>query len=157
MIRKWYWTLAVFVILCIGGFLIFKPKTQLEPIKTYKAVTPVPKSSSTEASRIIDPDHRHDHRHDHPHGPASHSHAVETATNGNGYDWRDDNAFDSTLSKSDPWKQTYPEDESTDDTDDTYPPRDWYKTEDPVLYIISNTFRHNSSSNLEISRKFILL
>ncbi len=51
-----------------------------------------------------------------------------------GTDWRDDPAFDDTFVKKDPWKQTYPQQTSTDDTDDTYPPRDWYKTEDPELH-----------------------
>lgn len=31
------------------------------------------------------------------------------------------------------WEQTDPEQESTDVTDDIYPPRDWYKTEDTEL------------------------
>ena len=133
MIRKWYWALAAFVILCIGCFLIFKPEPSLEPVKTYKVVTPAPKPSPTETNR--EGTEATQHSHDHSHDPASHSHTAETTTNGNRYDWRNDNAFDSTLSESDPWKQTYPEGKSTDDADDIYPPRDWYKTEDPALYI----------------------
>ncbi len=62
-----------------------------------------------------------------------HSHGAETITHSREPDWRDDRAFNVTLPKSDPWQQAYPESESTDVVDDTYPPRDWYKTEDPEL------------------------
>lgn len=138
--RKWYCVLTAFLILCVGSFIFFRPKPRLEPIKIYKTVTPVLKSSpaktNTASAKIATPHgHDHGHSHDHTEGAVSHSHSVETNTSGDGYDWPDDNAFDSTLPKSDPWKQTYPEDASTDDANDTYPPRDWYKTEDPVLYI----------------------
>lgn len=136
--RKWYWVLPAFIVLCLSSFILFRPKPQLEPLKIYKAVAPAPKPSPTETDMEeteIATQHEHGHSHDHTDGAVSHSYTVENNTGGDRYDWQDDNAFDSTVSESDPWKQIYPEGESTDNTDDTYPPRDWYKTEDPVLYI----------------------
>ncbi len=62
----------------------------------------------------------------------SDAHAEGTHPNADVYDWRDDSEFDVTPLKSDPWKQPSPQQETTD-ADDTFPPRDWYKTEDPEL------------------------
>lgn len=130
--RKWYWALAVFAILCVSSFIFFRPKPRLEPIKIYKAVTPglkpSPAKKRTEIAKVATP-------RGHNHNVDSRTHPVETPTSGNKYDWRNDDVFDSTISNSAPWKQTYPESESTGDTDNTYPPPDWYKTEDPALYI----------------------
>ncbi len=122
-------------LLAIGvvSFVLLRPKPQLEPLTIYKAVTPAPKPSPTETNR--ERTETTQQSHDHPHDPVLHSHAAETTTNGDRYDWLDDNSFGPALSKNDPWKQIYPEGESTDNADDTYPPRDWYKTEDPALYI----------------------
>ena len=133
--RKWHWALAAFVVFCLGSFIVFTPKPGVEPLKVYKTVTPRPKPSPTETK--IERTEPAQHRHDHPHGPALHSHTAETPKSADGYDWRDDDddAFVSTFPKRDPWKQTYPEREPTDETDENYPPRDWYKTEDPALYI----------------------
>ena len=137
--RKWSWILAIVVVLCIGGIAFFlKPKTETqEPIKTYKAVTPTPKTSPTKETRKeetgITPPHSHDHSHGHSHETVPHSHAEETHISSSEYDWQDDSTFDVTPPKSDPWKQTHPGSETTDTVDDTYPPRDWYKTEDPEL------------------------
>ena len=61
------------------------------------------------------------------------AHGEETNTNSGEYDWRDNSAFDVLLPKSDPWEQSPPVSEPTDAVDDTYPPKDWYKTEDPEL------------------------
>lgn len=136
--RKWYWVLAVVVFLCIGSFVIFKPKATLEPIKIYKA-TPDSKPSfptetnTDETESVTQQGHDHGHTHAHLHEPAQHSHAAESPINDGEYDWRDDSTFDATLPKSDPWKQPYPG-QATDETDETYPPRDWYKTKDPELH-----------------------
>ena len=137
--RKWHWILAAVVVLCFSGIVLFlKPKTETqEPIKIYKAVTPDPKTRSIKETgkeeTDITPSHSHDHNHGHSHEAVPHFHAEETNINSSEYDWRDDSAFDDALLKSDPWKQTHPESETTDPADDTYPPRDWYKTEDPEL------------------------
>ena len=137
--RRWYSVSAALVILSIGGLLFLKPKPSLEPVKTYKAVTPTakPRLTETTGKTEITTQHEHDHghSHDHNHNIDSHSHTIETSTSRDQYDWQNDSSLDSTLSKNDPWKQTYSESKSTDDADDTYPPRDWYKTEDPALYI----------------------
>ena len=137
--RKWYWAPAAVVVLCISGIVLFlKPKTETqEPIKIYKAVTPDPKTSPTKETGKketgITPSHSHDHSHGHSHETVPHFHTEETNISSSEYDWQNDDAFDVTLPESDPWKQTHPESELTDTADDTYPPRDWYKTEDPEL------------------------
>ncbi|MDE0086657.1 MAG: hypothetical protein OXU23_13140 [Candidatus Poribacteria bacterium] len=72
--------------------------------------------------------------HEHPHDDAEiHSHASETP-NTDKYDWLNGNAPNPTPSKKDPWKQIKPLDETTTGDDETYPPCDWHKTEDPELY-----------------------
>ena len=141
--RKWYWASTAVVVLCISGIVLFlksKAETQ-EPIKTYKVVTPDPKTRATKETGKeetgITTSHSHDRNHDHSHGHSHetvpHFHLEETNISSSEYDWRDDDAFDVTPPKSDPWKEIHPESETTDTADDTYPPRDWYKTEDPVL------------------------
>lgn len=73
-------------------------------------------------------------KHDHPHDDVNtHSHASETPKTDK-YDWLNGNAPTPMPSKKDPWKQTKPIDETTPVDDETYPPRDWHKTEDPELY-----------------------
>ena len=57
------------------------------------------------------------------------------ALTGRENDWRDDSGFDLPFPQNDPWAGIYPGSEPTDDADDTYPPRDWHKTEDPALWI----------------------
>ena len=141
--RKWSWASTALVVLCISGIVLFlKPKTETqEPIKIYKVATPDPKTSPTKETGKEETDltpshshdHNHDHSHEHSHEAVPHDHAEETNTSSSGYDWRDDSVSDVTLPKSDPWKQTHIESEPTNTVDDTYPPRDWYKTEDPVL------------------------
>lgn len=135
--RNWYWILAALVVIGLGSFQILRPKKPLKKIKIYKTVTPAPKPNQPEAkmgktddSVISGSDHAHDR------GTASHSHSVELVTRSNGekYNWWDDSLFDSPKPNVDPWKQTYPEDEPTNDIDDTYPPRNWHETEDPALY-----------------------
>lgn len=136
---KWRWMFTAVIVLCLGSIAFFlKSKTEIqEPVKIYKVVPPTAKPISTKEKADLSSkyDHEGGHSYDHTHSNTSHSHAVETDTSEDGYDWRDDRTFDSTFSESDPWKQTYPEGKSTDNAHDPYPPRDWYKTEDPVLYI----------------------
>ena len=49
------------------------------------------------------------------------------------YDWRDDSTFEALPPTKDPWENIHPKAELTDAAADTYPPRNWFKTEDPVL------------------------
>ena len=126
--------ILAFLALGIVSFILSRSKPQLEPIKIYKSVTPGPKPIPTETNmertEIATP-HWRDQGHSH-----DHSHNTDLPSpSGNDYDWQDDSAFDTALTKGDPWKQIYPKGKSTDDADDTYPPRDWYKTEDPGLFI----------------------
>lgn len=135
--RNWYWILAAFVVIGIGGFQILRPKEPLELIKIYKTVVPDPKPipAQTNENETASPaPHGHSHDHPHPHD-APHSHATEPTTTSEGYDWRDDSGFDLSFPQNDPWAGIYPESEPTDAADDIYPPRDWYKTKDPALYI----------------------
>jgi len=137
--RKLYWALAAVIALCIGSFVLFKPKTQLDPIKIYKVTTPAPKPSfptetnTDETEVATQHGHNPGYSHAHPHETGLHAPAAETAPSGGEYDWRDASTFEPPLPKSDPWKQTYSERQVTDETDETYPPRDWYKTEEPEL------------------------
>jgi hypothetical protein len=136
--RNWYWILAALVVIGIGSFQILRPKEPLETIKIYKTVTPAPKPSpvQTNADATASPAvHGHNHDYPHPHGTASHSHDIELTTTSSAYDWRDDSGFDLPFAQNDPWAGIYPGGEPTDDADDTYPPRDWHKTEDPALWI----------------------
>lgn len=135
--QKWYWVLVVLVGFGVGGtFLFLKSKATKEPVKIYKAVTLDPQPNSTQEVIAHETDistpHNHDHSHGHSHEVVSHTHAAETNTSSSGYDWRDDDVFESSSPQVDPWEQTYPDQESTN-TDDIYPPRDWYKTKDPEL------------------------
>lgn len=140
--RKRHVGLAVLVVLSLGGIVFFlKPKAEnREPINIYRAVTPTPKTAPTtetkaEKTSIAAQDrHEYDHSHEHSYETVPHSHAEEMNTNSSEYDWRDDSAFDVTLPKSDPWQQNHPDSEPTDAVDNIYPPRDWYKTEDPELF-----------------------
>lgn len=54
--------------------------------------------------------------------------------NADGYDWRDDSILEEPPPTNDPWKHIHPKEELTAADDDTYPPRDWYKTENPELH-----------------------
>ena len=142
--RKWRWMCAAIIVFCLVGIAVFlQSKTEIqEPIKIYKAVTLHPKPSSTEPSTAetqVATSHSQvpndGHNQNHSHGTGTHSHTAETSIGSSESDWRDDSAFESPSPKVDPWEQTYPEQASTEIVDDTYPPRDWYKTEDPALYI----------------------
>lgn len=48
--RNWHWVLVVLIILGIGSFVVFRPKTQVDTVKVYKTVTPTPKPTLTETS-----------------------------------------------------------------------------------------------------------
>ncbi|MCY3550374.1 MAG: hypothetical protein OXH39_07920 [Candidatus Poribacteria bacterium] len=131
--KIWFLALVGLIILSIGTYLFFRGRTPTEPIKFYKTTQPTPKqrplqTETTTKEAPITPDHSHDHPHDH--GSNDHA-AVPTATQEK-YDWRDDSTFETPPPKNDPWKQTKQETEVADAAD-TYPPKDWYKTEDPVL------------------------
>ena len=130
--------LVALIIISVGGFIFLRP-TPPPPIKVYSVVTPIPKPAPTAQTRAEKTDiavqhgHEHDHSHGHLHETVPHSHASEMNTKSGKYDWRDDDAFDIELPKDDPWKLNLPASESMDAVDDTYPPRDWYKTEDLEL------------------------
>ncbi|MCY3721117.1 hypothetical protein F4X88_15600 [Candidatus Poribacteria bacterium] len=137
--RNWHWALGALILIGVGGFMFLRPTTSPEPIKIYRTVTPAPKRAPTTETKTEKTDialqygHLQDHSHGDSHETGPHSHAAETNTHSDEYDWRDDSVFDVTPPKNDPWGQTHPVSEPTKAADDTYPPRDWYKTEDPEL------------------------
>lgn len=88
----------------------------------------------------VNDNHNHDgESHVHPH-PHEHPHPYTESDNQfRGDDWRNDGASDFPSLKEDPWQQIYTQSvdtEAFEKTDEeTYPPRDWYNTTDPALYI----------------------
>ena len=122
------------IVFGISTHIFLRSRAPTEPIKIYKATQPTPKlrplQTDTAATQSTTPP---EHSHDPPQEQGSHDHATVSTEKSEKYDWRDDPAFDDTLVKNDPWKQTYLEHTATEDTDDTYPPKEWYKTEDLVL------------------------
>lgn len=48
--RNWRWALVVLLVLGLGAFVLLGPKAPPEPIKVYKAVTPAPKATQTDAA-----------------------------------------------------------------------------------------------------------
>ena len=130
--KVWPFMVTGLVVICIGAFLFWQEDAPVAPLKTYKATPASQRDKVTTGAR-------HDHSPEHMHESASHSPHVHTeeTVSGEDTDWRDDSAWDSSLFKQDPWKQTYSQGasgESADgEGDETYPPHDWYKTEDPEL------------------------
>ncbi len=120
--------ILVSVIFFIGAFLFFKNNAPQEPVIIYKTTQLTPKQKQTDAGNDAT---RAEH------DPMSHSYAPEASPTSEGYDWRDSNGLGVSGSETDPWKQTYGQPEKVSENADaeTYPPPDWYKTEDPELYI----------------------
>ena len=131
--KIWFFALAGLIVFGIGTHIFLRGRTPTEPVHIYKTTQPTPKQrplqtdTTTKEAPIT-----HDHSHDHPHNHGSHEHAAVPATKEKKYDWRDDSTFETPPPKNDPWKQTKQKTEVADAAD-TYPPKDWYKTEDPVL------------------------
>ncbi len=138
--RNWLWALALLLLIGIGSFVLLKSKAPLKPIKVYKMIKPEPEpgptKTSTSDTEITTP-HSHEpndnHRHGHSHEKVSPSHVVEPVSNDGEYDWRNDGVFDVSEQQEEAWKPTDPERELPDAAEDTYPPRDWHKTEDIEL------------------------
>lgn len=131
--RIWFFVLAGFIIFGIGTHIFLRGRTPAEPIKIYRTTqpTPKPRTLQTDTPATQTPT-THNHNHDHPHDPSSPDHTAVSTTSQDKYDWRDDSTFNVIPPKGDPWENTDTKTELTD-ADDTYPPQDWYKTEDPVL------------------------
>ena len=85
--RKWYWTLSALIVISMVGFLLLRPNTPPEPVKTYKVVTSVPGSNSIKAN-IEETDITTSHSHDHSHDTVSHSHTAEPFTRDDTYNWQ---------------------------------------------------------------------
>lgn len=135
MLRKRFYIpigLCIIVIVAIGIFAM-RSETPKEPIKVYKTVTPAdtPAEVTSTGGEVTEASTSgHMHADGTWHGDA---HTEETHPNADGYDWRDDSTLEEPPPTNDPWKHIHPKAELTAD-DDTYPPRDWYKTEDPELH-----------------------
>ena len=131
--RNWRVIIVGFAVFAAGALVLLQNNQSLEPVILYK--TTQPSKPQTNVGNTVNPA---THNHNHSHDTAPHSHAVEETPSREEYDWRDDNTLVSLRAKADPWKQTYTQDtnaESYEGTNEgTYPPRDWHKTEDPVLF-----------------------
>lgn len=128
--------IMVLVIFSIGAFLFFKNNAPQEPVIIYKTTQPAPKQKQADAGNTAT-HAEHEHNHEHPHDNISHSHTTEDTLSDSAYDWREDNGLNSPRLAEDPWKHTYTQGAELPDNGDkeTYPPHDWYKTEDSALYI----------------------
>ncbi len=133
--RHWKHVILIGLAACsIGTFVYLRNDTPQKPTILYKTTEPS-KSQTNRDKTVVSTAHSHDHSHD----TTLHSHTVQEFPSGNTDDWRDDGVLDAPRAEADPWKQTYTQEtdvESSEETnDETYPPRDWYKTEDPELFI----------------------
>ena len=131
-----------FFVLCVGGSLLYmqhdKQKGEAEFAETQARVDQLNAKQKEQVSAKAPVGETSQGGHMHAdgtwHGDA---HTEETRPNGDGYDWRDDSTLEYPSPTNDPWKHIYPKDKLTSAADDTYPPRDWYKTEDPELFFES--------------------
>ena len=131
--RIWFFALAGLIVFGIGIHVFLRERTPTEPIQIYKATQPTPKQRPLQTdTAATQPSITYDHGHDHPHDHGSHDHTAVPTTKREKYDWRDNSNLEKPPTN-DPWKNIHPKEELTDAADDTYPPRNWYKTEDPVL------------------------
>ena len=131
--KTWAFAFAGVLVICIGALFFFERNEPVVPVKVYKA-TPAPQPSDRAASA------HHARGHEPSHDIVSHSsllHPEDTPSDGDDFDWRSDNTFDSPFPQGDPWNRLAPRETgvaSSDSKDDaTYPPRDWPKTADPEL------------------------
>lgn len=122
------------IVVGICTHIFLRGRTPTEPVHLYKATQPTLKSRPLQTDTAATQSSiTHDHSHDHPHDHNSHDHTVLPTTTLDKYDWRDNSTFETPSTTNDPWKHTYPKNELTDAANDTYPPRNWHKTEAPVL------------------------
>ena len=132
--KIWFFALAGLIVFNIGTHVFLRGRVPTEPIQIYKATQPTPKPRSLQTDTTTkETPITHNHSHDHPHDYGSHDHATVPTRRQNKYDWRDDSPFETLPTTNDPWKNIHPKEELTDAADDTYPPQNWHKTEDPVL------------------------
>ena len=128
--KAWPFALACLVVICVSTFFFLRGNKPLESVTIYKAVQPESKMSQLDAS--VNDNHNHDgESHVHPHPKSDNQFRSD--------DWRNDSASDFPLPQEDPWKQIFTQSADTDASEETdeeiYPPRDWYNTTDPALYI----------------------
>ena len=114
------------VVLTVGTFISLHDKTLSESVVIYKTTEPAPRKQQTRST-----DHSHNH------DTVSRSRTPQITQSGT-YDWRNDNAFDASRFKADPWKQAHPDEEKMKTAPEsaegeTYPPVNWELTEDPKL------------------------
>ena len=134
---KKIWFLALAGLLIVFGictYIFLRGRTPTEPVQIYKTTQPSPKPEPSGTNTATkQPPITHDHSHDHPHDHGSHDHTAVPTPKPDKYDWKDDNTVEAPPPTNDPWKHTHPKTELTQAANDTYPPQNWYKTEDPVL------------------------
>ena len=132
--KIWFFVLAGLIVCGLGTHIFLRGRTPTEPIKIYRTTHPPPKNHSLQTDTTTkETPITHDHSHDYPHDADSHDHTAVSTTKREKSDWRDDSTFETLPPTEDPWENIHPKEELTD-ADDTYPPRNWYKTEDPELH-----------------------
>ena len=124
LIRKHWLPLSVLiVVICVVSFYFLLPDAPEESTRIFKSVEP-----------LEEPTEQGGHFHEDGTWHADTEDTTEPTNRKVGDDWLNDRTIDSTVPKNDTWKQATPTNVSVDAQDDTYPPEDWHKTEDPELY-----------------------
>ena len=128
--KAWPFVLTCLVVTCVSTFFFLRGNKPLESVTIYKAVQPESKMSQSDAS--VNGNHNHNSEsHVHPHPESDNQFRSD--------DWRNNSASDFPVPQEDPWEQIYTHPADTDASEktdeETYPPRDWYNTTDPALYI----------------------
>ncbi len=134
--RIWFFALVGLIVFGLGTHVFLREKIPTDPIIIYKTVTPEPKPQLQQTDpAATQPSITHDRIHTPLQDHRFHGDTMEKTTRQHTYDWRDDSAFDSSEQQTDPWKNREAQGAEKFDSADneTYPPPNWYKTEDPVL------------------------
>ena len=127
--------LGVFIVILCTGWTLY-----LEYDKK-RFVDSLPQLPSVSDTQPIDTEEKN-HSHSHEHTEETHTHEEYTNTDPletletsstDVYDWRDDSVLDSFPEETDPWLQTDQTGAEKSEDEETYPPKDWHKTKDPVL------------------------
>lgn len=140
--KRFFIGVLVLVICCVVSVYFLNTDTSEAPIKIYKSVEPVAKpTAEVPVGDTSRGGHFHadDTWHAEPHESVAHTYTKESTKNRAADDWREDGEVDVPQPTATPWKKLDAQEANigapvSEDADDTYPPRDWHKTEDPELH-----------------------
>ena len=126
------------IVFVLGTHFFSPDQTSDAPITIYQSITPAvelhPLQTSEPTAQSLPPHDRSQDPSSIPHSPDP---AVGSSASQDNYDWRDDSTFRSQSLHKDPWQETSAQNLDVEpvhsEDAEIYPPRDWYKTEDPVL------------------------